>query len=39
MDSKIPGSRFAEGGGSFTLTAEGISREEIRYNKFIQCNP
>ena len=36
MDSKIPGSRFAEGGGSFTLTAEGISREEIRYNKFIQ---
>ena len=36
MDSKIPGSRFAEGGGQFTLTAEGISREEIRYNKFIQ---
>jgi hypothetical protein len=36
MDSKIPGSRFAEGGGAFTLTAEGISREEIRYNKFIQ---
>ena len=36
MDSKIPGSRFAEGGGSFTLNAEGISREEIRYNKFIQ---
>jgi len=36
MDSKIPGSRFAEGGGAFTLTTEGISREEIRYNKFIQ---
>ena len=36
MDSKIPGSRFSEGGGQFTLTAEGISREEIRYNKFIQ---
>jgi len=36
MDSKIPGSRFAEGGGQFTLTTEGISREEIRYNKFIQ---
>jgi hypothetical protein len=36
MDSKIPGSRFAEGGGAFTLNAEGISREEIRYNKFIQ---
>lgn len=35
QDSKIPGSRFTEGGGSFTLNAEGISREEIRYNKFI----
>ena len=36
MDSKIPGSRFSDGGGTFTLTSEGISREEIRYNKFIQ---
>jgi len=36
QDSKIPGSRFAEGGGAFTLNSEGISREEIRYNKFIQ---
>jgi hypothetical protein len=36
MDSKIPGTRFGEGGGAFTLNAEGISREEIRYNKFIQ---
>jgi hypothetical protein len=36
QDSKIPGSRFAEGGGAFTMNSEGISREEIRYNKFIQ---
>jgi hypothetical protein len=36
QDSKIPNSRFTEGGGTFTLTSEGISREEIRYNKFIQ---
>jgi len=36
QDSKIPGSRFAEGGGAFTMNTEGISREEIRYNKFIQ---
>lgn len=36
QDSKIPASRFSEGGGIFTLTSEGISREEIRYNKFIQ---
>lgn len=36
QDSKIPGSRFAEGGGTFTMNSEGISREEIRYNKFIQ---
>jgi len=35
QDSKIPASRFSEGGGIFTLTSEGISREEIRYNKFI----
>jgi hypothetical protein len=36
QDSKIPGSRFSEGGGAFTMNSEGISREEIRYNKFIQ---
>ena len=36
QDSKIPNSRYTEGGGTFTLTSEGISREEIRYNKFIQ---
>lgn len=36
QDSKIPASRFSEGGGIFTLTSEGISREEIRYNKFIK---
>jgi hypothetical protein len=36
QDSKIPGTRFADGGGTFTLNSEGISREEIRYNKFIQ---
>lgn len=35
MDSKIPNSRYTEGGGTFTLSTEGISREEIRYNKFI----
>lgn len=38
IDSKIPYSRWdsGTGGGLFTLNAEGISREEIRYNKFIQ---
>lgn len=36
QDSKIPASRFSEGGGIFTLTSEGISREEIRYNKFVK---
>lgn len=37
IDSKIPYSRWDSGTGSglFTLNAEGISREEIRYNKFI----
>jgi len=37
MDSKIPYSRWdsGTGGGLFTLNAEGISREEIRYNKFV----
>jgi hypothetical protein len=37
IDSKIPYSRWdsGTGGGLFTLNAEGISREEIRYNKFI----
>jgi len=37
MDSKIPYSRWdsGTGGGLFTMNAEGISREEIRYQKFI----
>lgn len=36
LDSKLPYSRWSEGQGSYTLNAEGISREEIRYNKFIK---
>lgn len=38
IDSKIPYSRWdsGTGGGLFTLNAEGISREEIRYTKFIK---
>jgi len=38
MDSKIPYSRWEgqSGMGAFTLNAEGISREEIRYQKFIK---
>jgi len=38
MDSKIPYSRWdsGTGGGLFTMNAEGISREEIRYQKFIR---
>jgi len=38
MDSKIPYSRWEgqSGMGAFTLNAEGISREEIRYQKFIR---
>jgi len=37
MDSKIPYSRWdsANGSGQYTMNAEGIRREEIRYNKFI----
>jgi hypothetical protein len=37
MDSKIPYSRWdsANGAGQYTMNAEGIRREEIRYNKFI----
>lgn len=35
LDSKIPESRFGDGMGTYTMNAEGISREEIRYNKFI----
>jgi hypothetical protein len=37
MDSKIPYSRWEgqSGMGAFTLNAEGITREEIRYQKFI----
>lgn len=38
MDSKIPYSRWEgqSGMGAFTLNAEGISREEVRYQKFIR---
>lgn len=36
LDSKLPYSRWSENQGSYTLNAEGISREEIRYNKFIK---
>ena len=38
MDSKIPYSRWEgqSGMGAFTLNSEGISREEIRYQKFIK---
>lgn len=38
MDSKIPYSRWEgqSGMGAFTLNAEGISREEIRYQKLIK---
>lgn len=37
MDSKIPYSRWdsANGAGQYTMNAEGIRREEIRYNKFV----
>lgn len=37
MDSKIPYSRWdsANGSGQYTMNAEGIRREEIRYNKFV----
>lgn len=37
MDSKIPYSRWEgqSGMGAFTLNAEGITREEVRYNKFV----
>ena len=37
LDSKIPYSRWSNetGMGAYTMNAEGISREEIRYNKFI----
>ena len=36
-DSRIPFSRFdtESGGGAFTLNAEGVQREEIRFNNFI----
>lgn len=37
MDSKIPYSRWEgqSGMGAFTLNAEGITREEVRYQKFV----
>lgn len=33
--SKIPMSRFADGGSNFTTAAEGIQRDEIRFANFI----
>lgn len=38
MDSKIPYSRWEgqSGMGAFTLNADGITREEVRYQKFIK---
>lgn len=38
MDSKIPYSRWEgqSGMGAFTLNAEGITREEVRYQKFVR---
>jgi hypothetical protein len=38
MDSKIPYSRWEgqSGMGAFTLNSEGITREEIRYQKFVR---
>lgn len=38
MDSKIPYSRWEgqSGMGAFTLNAEGITREEVRYQKFVK---
>lgn len=38
MDSKIPYSRWEgqSGMGAFTLNADGITREEVRYQKFIR---
>ena len=38
MDSKIPYSRWEgqSGMGAFTLNTEGITREEVRYQKFIK---
>ena len=37
MDSKIPMGRWnrAEGGGQFSMSADAIDREEIRFSKFI----
>lgn len=36
IDSKIPMSRFdREGGASFSISADGLEREEVRFNKFI----
>lgn len=36
-DSKIPSARFdnSSGGGSFSIGADGIDRDEIRFSKFI----
>ena len=33
--SKIPMSRFGEGGGTFSSAAEGIQRDEVRFSNFV----
>jgi len=33
--SKIPMSRFGEGGGTFSTAAEGIQRDEVRFSNFV----
>lgn len=33
--SKIPMSRFSEGGSAFTSAAEGVQRDEIRFHNFV----
>jgi hypothetical protein len=37
LDSKIPFSRFdrTQDGGSFSISADGMARDEIRFNRFI----
>jgi len=37
LDSKIPQSRFdrSSDGGSFSISSDGMARDEIRFNKFI----
>jgi len=33
--SKIPMSRFGEGGGTFSTAAEGVQRDEVRFSNFV----